>query len=155
MVLQFLRRKWQPTPIFLPRESHGQWSLASYNPQGRKELDTTERLHDGPLNQLFTLKLQACSLPAFWNHQTPPMTLPTKHYWVSLVFLTHYPSSLQRAFPMMFLQTKMFSQGSLYFKSQFKYQFPREVSPYLPVKATFLFLTVLTSLYLYIHCLCN
>ena len=26
------RRAWQPTPIFLPRESHGQWSLADYNP---------------------------------------------------------------------------------------------------------------------------
>ena len=29
-------------PIFLPRESHGQKSLAGYNPQGCKELDTTE-----------------------------------------------------------------------------------------------------------------
>ena len=35
------RRKWQPTPIFLPRESHGQRSLAGYSPQGRKELDVT------------------------------------------------------------------------------------------------------------------
>ena len=24
------RRKWQPTPVFLPRESHGQRSLAGY-----------------------------------------------------------------------------------------------------------------------------
>ena len=38
------RRKWQPTPVFLPGESHGQRSLAGYSPQGRKELDTTERL---------------------------------------------------------------------------------------------------------------
>ena len=36
------RRKWQPTPVFLPRESHGQRSLAGYSPQGCKELDTTE-----------------------------------------------------------------------------------------------------------------
>ena len=27
---------------FLPRESHGQRSLAGYSPQSRKELDTTE-----------------------------------------------------------------------------------------------------------------
>ena len=27
-----LRRKWQPTPVFLPGESHGQRSLASYSP---------------------------------------------------------------------------------------------------------------------------
>ena len=30
------------TPVFLPEESHGQGSLASYSPWGRKELDTTE-----------------------------------------------------------------------------------------------------------------
>ena len=39
------RRKWQPTPVFLPGESHGQRSLVDYSPQGCKELDTTERLH--------------------------------------------------------------------------------------------------------------
>ena len=38
------RRKWQPAPVFLPGESHGRRSLASYSPQGRKESDTTERL---------------------------------------------------------------------------------------------------------------
>ena len=26
------RRKWQPTPVFLPGESHGQRSLAGYRP---------------------------------------------------------------------------------------------------------------------------
>ena len=39
------RRKWPPTPVLLPGKSHGQRSLASYSPRGRKELDTTERLH--------------------------------------------------------------------------------------------------------------
>ena len=38
------RRKWQPTPVLLPGKFHGQRSLASYSPQGRKESDTTERL---------------------------------------------------------------------------------------------------------------
>ena len=38
------RRKWQPTPEFLPGESHGQRSLAGYSPWGRKESDTTEWL---------------------------------------------------------------------------------------------------------------
>ena len=37
-------RKWLPTPVFLPGESHGQRSLAGYSPWGRKELDTTEGL---------------------------------------------------------------------------------------------------------------
>ena len=30
------------TPVFLPRESHGQRSLAGYGPWGHKESDTTE-----------------------------------------------------------------------------------------------------------------
>ena len=37
--------KWQPTTVFLPGESHGRRSLWGYSPRGRKELDTTERLH--------------------------------------------------------------------------------------------------------------
>jgi len=36
------KRKWQPTPAFLPGESHGQRSLAGYSPLGCKELDMTE-----------------------------------------------------------------------------------------------------------------
>ena len=36
------RRNWQPTPVFLLEESHGQRSLAGYSPWGCKELDSTE-----------------------------------------------------------------------------------------------------------------
>ena len=35
-------RKWQPTPVFLPRDFHGQRSLVGYGPWGRKELGMTE-----------------------------------------------------------------------------------------------------------------
>ena len=37
-------RKWQPAPVSLPGEAHGQGSLVGYSPRVRKELDTTERL---------------------------------------------------------------------------------------------------------------
>ena len=37
------RRKWQPTPVLLPGESHGQKSLAGCSPRGCKEADMTER----------------------------------------------------------------------------------------------------------------
>ena len=37
-------KKWQPMPVFLPGEAHGQRSLAGYSPQGCKESDRTERL---------------------------------------------------------------------------------------------------------------
>ena len=36
------RRARQPTPVFLPGESHGQGRLVSYSSRGCKELDTTE-----------------------------------------------------------------------------------------------------------------
>ena len=38
------RREWQPTPMFLPGEFHGQGSLVGYSPWGLKELDVTEKL---------------------------------------------------------------------------------------------------------------
>ena len=40
-----LRRKWQPTPVFLLGESPGLRSLVSYSSWNHKELDTTEQLH--------------------------------------------------------------------------------------------------------------
>ena len=36
------RRKWQPTPVFLPGESQGQRSLAGWHLQGHTESDMTE-----------------------------------------------------------------------------------------------------------------
>ena len=39
------RRKWQSTPTLLPGKPQGQRSLIGYSPWGRKESDTTERLH--------------------------------------------------------------------------------------------------------------
>ena len=39
------RRKWQPTPLFLPRESHRWRSLADYSLWGCREADRTEQLH--------------------------------------------------------------------------------------------------------------
>ena len=42
---------WQPTPVLLPGNSHGQRSLVGYSLWGHKESDTTEWLH-------FSLSLQ-------------------------------------------------------------------------------------------------
>ena len=46
------RRAWQPTPVFLSVESHGQRSLGGYSPWGCQESDMTEGL------TLFVLDLQ-------------------------------------------------------------------------------------------------
>ena len=39
------RRKWQPTPGFLPGKPHEQRSLAGYSPWGHKEKDMAEHAH--------------------------------------------------------------------------------------------------------------
>ena len=39
------RRKWQPTPVFLPGESQGRGSLVGFRLWGCTELDMTERFH--------------------------------------------------------------------------------------------------------------
>ena len=41
------RKQWQPTPVFLPGESHGQRSLVDYSPWGRKRVG-----HDWATNTL-------------------------------------------------------------------------------------------------------
>ena len=66
------RRAWQPTPVFLPGESHGQRSLAGYSPWGRKQSDMTElteHTHGIFLRNLWTVfhggqaALEALGLP--------------------------------------------------------------------------------------------
>ena len=42
------RRKWQPTPAFLPGEFHGQRSLAGYSPWNSKESDMMKQLTLSP-----------------------------------------------------------------------------------------------------------
>ena len=47
----FQRRKWQPTPLFLPGKSHGWRTLAGCSPWGLKESDTTERLNSNNMER--------------------------------------------------------------------------------------------------------
>ena len=46
------RRKWHPTPVFLPGKSHGQRSLAAYSPPGFKGSDMTQRLNGNSSSKL-------------------------------------------------------------------------------------------------------
>ena len=39
-----MKKKWQPTPVFLPREPHGQRSPAGRSLWGHKKSDITELL---------------------------------------------------------------------------------------------------------------
>ena len=53
-------RKWQPTPVLLPGQSHGWRSLVGYSPWGHTESDTTEQLHFHFFTK-FSLPLEICS----------------------------------------------------------------------------------------------
>ena len=74
------RREWQPTPVFLPGEFHGQRSLAGYSPMGHVELDTTERLthinmHMPPLGCGILVPLPRIKpVPLFWKQGPGPVS---------------------------------------------------------------------------------
>ena len=51
----FWRRKWQPTPVFLPGESHGWRGLVGYSLWGCKELDTTQQLTHTQVRLVFVV----------------------------------------------------------------------------------------------------
>ena len=53
------RRKWQPTPAFLPVESQGGGSLVGCRLWGRTELDTTEATQQQQQQQYIKLRVSA------------------------------------------------------------------------------------------------
>ena len=66
------RRAWQPTPVFLPGESHGQRSLAGYGPLGRKESDSTvatEQARRLLVVSVITLRLERRFSKPPWHFQ--------------------------------------------------------------------------------------
>ena len=78
------RRAWEPTPVLLPGESHGQRSLAGYSPRGCRESDMTEatqytrrqyeiNMRIGKKEQTQT-SLQFPSLAASGSHLLPPLS---------------------------------------------------------------------------------
>ena len=71
------RRKWQPTPVFLPGEFHGQRSLMSYSPWSCIESDMTERLS-------LSLTLPSTMLWPWclWPSKTP-VHVPSSSFWGS------------------------------------------------------------------------
>ena len=82
------RRKWQPTPVFLPGESHGQRSLEGYGPWGRKEPDTAEWLthHNTRQDNKKQTDLQACGGPSSQGRgpQTSASAAPHEESWENM-----------------------------------------------------------------------
>jgi len=86
------RRKWQPSPVFLPGKSHGQRSLAGYSPWGRKESGTTEvtKQHPNPYYFLThaSSRLDRAGIPShhitcLQINQCQPYTHTHTNFWLS------------------------------------------------------------------------
>ena len=54
------RRKWQPTPVFLPGESQGRGSLVGCHLWGRTESDMTEQLSSSSMLTILCLFFYVC-----------------------------------------------------------------------------------------------
>ena len=73
----FWSRKWQPTPVFLPGESHGERGLAGYSPWVCKELDMievtfhtlTSNFHRPEETKRNHDKMKCAVLDGFWNRK--------------------------------------------------------------------------------------
>ena len=72
------KRKWHPTPVFLPEEFHGQRSLVGYSPWGGKEWDTTECLSNSSRPSLPASGLPPSLAPSLSPPLAPalPASLP-------------------------------------------------------------------------------
>ena len=94
------RRKWQPTPVFLSRKSHGLRSLAGYSPWGCKELDTFTHFSlqglsgKPPFWGGFTQLLfcdwypGVCSDRSLWSHN--PRTLRARRTPIGFKFISGF-----------------------------------------------------------------
>ena len=75
------RRRWQPTPVFVPGKCHGQRNLASYSPCSRKELDMTE---DTFLHIMYKVETEFTCLDPTFTYWFPFSIFPnmsTLQFW--------------------------------------------------------------------------
>ena len=69
------RRKWQPTPVFLPGESQGQRSLAGYTVHGVAESDRTEELKTNAENTQSSKSYMKCNVVATVRNRKETMIM--------------------------------------------------------------------------------
>ena len=114
------RRTWQPTPVFLPGEFHGQRSLVGYSPWGRKESDMTEWLsmtHSRvqPIAAaLHFPSLVQCAMCQTQNASWHFPGIPTLRWQSTSIWFTGHPSPHRD-----WWSTQDFPCGCLFFKGHF------------------------------------
>ena len=95
------KRAWQPTPVSLPGEFHGQRSLAGYSPWGCKESDMAEQLSLSPFLHASLLGLQ--SLSSTWFPHKAPCFFGLETFACIVLFRKFLPPSLPFHFAFSFL----------------------------------------------------
>jgi len=74
------KRAWQPSPVFLPGESHGPRNVVGYSPWGCKESDMSEQITGETQKSIYTNGLQRSA--DFRNFFRPLRTrLPSGDGW--------------------------------------------------------------------------
>ena len=74
------RRKWQPTPVFLPEEFHGQEELGGLLSMGHGRTRLTQlQITDTGWSFRVFVYLWPITLYLFFSHLTGPRTLPNMH----------------------------------------------------------------------------
>ena len=88
------RRKWQPTPVFLPGESQGWRSLVGHHLWGHTESDITEATYQ-PTPVFWPGKFHGLDSP--WGRKESDMTeqpsLDYSHLWNKNIYTGSWPSS--------------------------------------------------------------
>ena len=79
------RRKWQPTPLFLPEKSLGQRNLAGYSPKGLKGSDTTEAAEQAHMCGLNKRDLFSHN---FWKLKVQDQNTSIVRFWWGLFWLS-------------------------------------------------------------------
>ena len=83
------RRKWQPTPVFLPGESHGWRSLVGYSPRGRKVGHDWATSLSFPYTICVCMYVQLCLTlwdPMDCSLPDSSVGSPRQEYWSGLSF---------------------------------------------------------------------
>ena len=101
-----LKEAWQPTPVFLPGESHGQRNPSGYSPQGHKESGTTKANESARILTDMSVQVSSvaqscptlcdpmnCSTPGLPVHHQLPESTRTHVHWVSAAVQPSHPLS--------------------------------------------------------------
>ena len=83
------RRKWQPTPVFLPGESQGLGSLVGCRLQGRTESDTTEATQQQQQQQV------SGEAPSYLLLRDKLFNKWSQIWWLKTVSICYFPSFLR------------------------------------------------------------